>query len=267
MTSPCLSLSNEPIFFSLEDKTTFDYEKYRRKFSIIRIGQLEYRGRKLQYSSDTKLWKISFPDALLHTLCRFYHFKGSFWNCQEIRKVSDWSSLMSQIKEGTDHRGGGERGEEEGKNRNQIFLFQCRVKWEWGGRSLARRHHGLFAQSSWHWTWNFRSWHLLFPWSRWISSKSLTLCPCSWPCQEDFKARCQTMKLFKHQMSQGFCNTERKAGWHQGRVREGWLAVSWEAVPQHLCSTNIIPAWQDDTREFFNNSKERKKIKFPATQL
>lgn len=54
MTSPCLSLSNEPIFLFLEDKATFDYEKYRRKFSIIGIGQLENRGRKLQYSSDTK---------------------------------------------------------------------------------------------------------------------------------------------------------------------------------------------------------------------
>lgn len=52
MTSPCLSLSNEPISFFLEDKTTFDYEKYGRKFSIIRIGQLEYRGRKLQYSVE-----------------------------------------------------------------------------------------------------------------------------------------------------------------------------------------------------------------------
>lgn len=123
MTSPCLSLSNEPIFFFLEDKTTFDYEKYRRKFSIICIGQLEYRGRKLQYSSDTKLWNISFPDALLHSLFRFQHFKGSFWNCQKIRKVSEWSSLISQIKEGMDHRGGGERGMKEEKNGNKFFLF------------------------------------------------------------------------------------------------------------------------------------------------
>lgn len=68
MTSPCLSLSNEPIFLFLEDKATFDYEKYRRKFSIIGIGQPENRGRKLQYSSDTKLWKISFPHALLYSL-------------------------------------------------------------------------------------------------------------------------------------------------------------------------------------------------------
>lgn len=68
MTSPCLSLSNEPIFLFLEDKATFDYEKYRRKFSIIGIGQLEKRGRKLQYNSDTKFWKISFPGALLYSL-------------------------------------------------------------------------------------------------------------------------------------------------------------------------------------------------------
>lgn len=73
MTSPRLSLSNEPIFLFLEDKATFDYEKYRRKFSIIRIGQLENRGRKLQSSSDTELWKISFPDALLHSFSFLEH--------------------------------------------------------------------------------------------------------------------------------------------------------------------------------------------------
>lgn len=49
VTLPCLSLSNEPIFLFLEDKATFDYEKYRRKFSIIGIGQLENSSRKLLY--------------------------------------------------------------------------------------------------------------------------------------------------------------------------------------------------------------------------
>lgn len=67
MTSPCLALSNEPIFLFLEDKATFDYEKYGRKFSIIAIGQLENRGRKSQYSRDRELWQISFPDALLYS--------------------------------------------------------------------------------------------------------------------------------------------------------------------------------------------------------
>lgn len=108
MTSPCLSLSNEPIFFFLEDKTTFDYEKYRRKFSIICIGQLEYRGRKLQYSSDTKLWKISFPDALLHSLLRFQHFKGSFWNCQEIRV--EFIDFIDKGRDGS--QGWGRKGNE-----------------------------------------------------------------------------------------------------------------------------------------------------------
>lgn len=49
VTLPCLSLSNEPIFLFLEDKATFDYEKYRIKFSIIGIGQLENSSRKLLY--------------------------------------------------------------------------------------------------------------------------------------------------------------------------------------------------------------------------
>lgn len=169
--------------------------------------------------------------------------------------------------------GGGvaEKGDvEEERNGNKTFLFQCRGKWGWRGRSLARRHHGIFVQPSWHWTWNFRSWSLLSLWSQWTPSKFLTLCPRSWPRQEGLKARCRIMKLFKQQMSQGFCNTEIKTGWHQGRIRDSWLAASWEAALRHLCSTNVTPVWQGDTRdggEFFNSSKEGKKIKFPVTQL
>lgn len=61
MTPPFLSLSNEPIFLFCDDKATLDYEKFRGKFSIIGIGQIETRSRKLLCSSDTKLQNISFP--------------------------------------------------------------------------------------------------------------------------------------------------------------------------------------------------------------
>lgn len=60
MTLPCLSLSNEPIFLFCDDKATFDYEKFRRKFSITGIGQSGNRSSKLLYSSDTNLQNVSF---------------------------------------------------------------------------------------------------------------------------------------------------------------------------------------------------------------
>lgn len=64
----------------------------------------------------------------------------------------------------------------------------------------------------------------------------------------EYKTTRQTTKLFKQQLSQGFYEIESKTEWHQTRVREGLLVLSWGATLQHLCSANITPMWRGDVR-------------------
>lgn len=113
MTSPCLSLSNEPIFSFLEDKAAFDSEEYRRKFSIIGTGQLESRGRKRQRCSDTMPRKKWFPGALLHSF--------QFLKCPEQvprDAMILWWEFTNFIAKGN----GSPRG---GGRRKEVSLLSC----------------------------------------------------------------------------------------------------------------------------------------------